>query len=378
LIFNILFTFLLANSVCPPQLPTSHEYAALEKEIEKKMRSASHLVPIAKEADKVLSQLLTNKSPVLIDWIEKRNLLSAKEQEIANEWRYYYLDQFILSQFPTPQSSVNNSVEKLFSDINQVAFSDEIKKKFKDSFIQAQKDSVDFIKKSNIEEASKKEILSRINSIELYWFEKLKGGRYQNKPLEFLRWGLAYDPIYNQINIGIMSRKYLSADSLYSVWIHEIAHSFDPCRWGAFLKSNNPFEKLYLCLRDSKAAGALKRDDLQMSLMLEHKKLSPEMAESLKQNPYCNRSFYPPEGIQKEQLPEVFADWFSAEVIAAHTIEPQKIRQDLCSQHELMAGSSYLSNQARLERIFYVQPQIKKTLNLDSNYKYCPLEINNK
>ncbi|MBC7428247.1 MAG: hypothetical protein H7336_06520 [Bacteriovorax sp.] len=45
-------------------------------------------------------------------------------------------------------------------------------------------------------------------------------------------------------------------------------------------------------------------------------KLTPDLVNALKANSTCNKLVYPGKGIQADQLPESFADWFSAEVIS--------------------------------------------------------------
>lgn len=373
MIFSFLISFLFASPNCLNNTAVNPDYPTLEKQIEQKIKTSSSLVTIASEADSVLSKLISNKSPILMNWLEKRELLSQKEEVIAREWRTYYLKNFIFSKYPTPKPKINTSVEKLFSDINHLSFPKQQQQYFEKIFQQAKKDSLQFIKTTNIEQSSKQEIISRIQGINLFWFKSLKGSRYQNKPLEFLKWGLAYDPPTNQINVGVFARKYASDETLYSVFAHEIGHAFDPCRWSAFFKTKNPFENLYQCLRSPKSSGALARDDSKMDFMIRKKLLNKEMADSLKAHPYCNRSFYPPVGTQKEQLLEVFADWFSAEVLASGSMPPKTMRTDLCSPKELSLGSSYLPNRERLKRIYYTQPLLKTKLKLKSSHIYCSL-----
>ena len=99
------------------------------------------------------------------------------------------------------------------------------------------------------------------------------------------------------------------------------------------------------------------------------------MATSLKNNPTCNRSFYPQVGSQKDQINESFADWFSAEVIAQSPDDITKdLRSDLCREKELTQGSSYVSNIKRLQAIYLSQVKIQKMLKLpETGFKYCTL-----
>lgn len=375
LILVALFPLLFAGDICDSVPATHPEFAKLETEVEKKLRKSSHLVTIASEADAVLAKLLSHKSPVLVDWINKRQLMNKKEEEIAGEWRFYYLNEFILSKYPTPTHAINTSVETVFEDINKLAFPQTEKTKIEAAFKRAQQDAVLFIKTLALDSDTESLLVKRIQDIELYWFSKLKGSRYQNKPLEFLKWGLAYDPPHNQINVGLYTRKHISTDSLYGVFAHEIGHAIDPCRWGAFIKVANPFTDLYTCLRQEKTAGAKPRDDSKMALMIKKNRLTTEMAQSLKDNPLCNRSFYPPVGTQKEQLVEVFADWFSAEVLAHSSQALKQIRPDLCRIKKISKGSSYLKHQQRLSRIYATQPQLQKKFGFISDFSYCPFKL---
>ncbi|MCJ8277938.1 MAG: hypothetical protein MJK18_13940, partial [Bdellovibrionales bacterium] len=70
---------------------------------------------------------------------------------------------------------------------------------------------------------------------------------------------------------------------------------------------------------------------------------------------------------------EVFGDWFSTEVVAQSTYLDQNMRTDLCERRELKKGSSYISNQDRLNRIYFAQPQIQKKLGVKSQASYCSL-----
>ncbi|MCJ8275880.1 MAG: hypothetical protein HRT44_01965, partial [Bdellovibrionales bacterium] len=254
MILLLISSFLWAQDYCANKDWVSKDYAALEKSIDQKIQKSSHLVPIAKEADGILSKLIKAKSPILMNWLDKRKLFNEKEEKIASEWRKYYLENFILSKYPTPNNKINASVEELFAQINKISFSDADKEKFEKVFTEAQKQSVKVVLSWKLAEKTEKEIVEKLNGMKLYWFDKLKGGKYQNIPLEFVRWGVAYDPVKNEINIGVQAKKYASDSTLFSVFVHEMGHSMDPCRWSAFFKEANPFSELYKCLRQKESA----------------------------------------------------------------------------------------------------------------------------
>ncbi len=366
-------TFLLAQDPCQGVVAENPIYKQIDATVVSKIVGASQLVTISSEADQVLAKLIGAKSPVLMTWLKKRNLLSATEEVIALEWRRYYLDNFILGQFPTKNSEINKSVEGLFSDINQAVFNAAFKKKLSDLFTKAQKDAQDLVKTWSLDESAEKQILHKMGGIKLFWFEKLQGSRYENKPLEFVKWGLAYDPQFNEINVGVHALKYPSDPSLYSVLLHEIAHSIDSCRWSAFFQGVSPFEGLNECLRSADATGAKPRDDSKMNRAIKKGVLTADTAQALRMNPTCNRTFYPMGASQRDQLPEVFADWFSAETFARSSFKKQFPRPDLCAEHELQDGSSYLTNRQRIEKIYLTQPTLAQQFKFKKAGKYCPL-----
>jgi hypothetical protein len=103
--------------------------------------------------------------------------------------------------------------------------------------------------------------------------------------------------------------------------------------------------------------------------------LPADLGQALKLNPTCNKIIYPPEGLQADQLPETFADWFSAETMAQlHLASTANLRTDLCEPKPLNKGSSYLSNQDRLDKIYFANPILKSApanKNLQPTFKYC-------
>jgi hypothetical protein len=105
-----------------------------------------------------------------------------------------------------------------------------------------------------------------------------------------------------------------------------------------------------------------------------------ELAQAMKLNPTCNKTNYPPPGLQADQLPEVFADWFSAETMAQlHLLTIANLRSDLCDNKTLNEGSSYLNNRDRLEKIYFANPLLNDAIqnsklqdkDRKSNFKYC-------
>ncbi len=371
MIYHLLFLFLWAKApVCANQAIVHKDYPQLKTKLDKKIREASNLEAIAQEADTVLSKLIANKSPVLLTWLDKRELMAATEEEIAKQWRQYYFENFVLLQYPTQNQRINRSVQNLFEQINEESFDADFKRKAEELLKKVKDQAKKLVVSWPIEKKSKTRITHKIDTVELYWFDKLKGSPYENSPLEFVRWGLAYDPPKNRINMGIEARMYPTDASFFAALAHEIGHAFDPCRWSFYFQSENPFQPLIQCFRKEKGLAAKKRDDSKMLWAVENNKLTEEMAGSLKKHLTCNRSFYPPEGTQKEQSLEIFADWFSAEVFARSEYSSEFPRPDLCAKRQLSRGSSYLPNATRLNKIYFAHPKLTK--DKDSS-DYCAL-----
>jgi hypothetical protein len=363
----------LANSCDTPSKPS--EYLKLQEYVNTSLRHFSNGKVVASNADHTFSALIKAKSPVITSWFHRRNLSSKSEEYIAKAWRVYYAKNFLLSRYPHKKEALNIEVEKHVDKIINKFTTIKFKKKMEVLFSRAREAAVSFIKKSKLSKSNKVVILERITSIKLYWPKNLKSSKNNAVPLDIIDWGIAYDPIPNEINMGLDSWRYNGEETYIAVFAHEIGHSIDSCRWGAFFKGDWPFDKVGKCLRSGNSVSAKKRDDSQIDALISYKRLSKELGVSLKRNPTCNKSVYPPRGFQKDQLPESFSDWFSAEVVAILKSKSNfsKLRLDLCNAKKLVKGSSYATNKLRLEAIYKTHPTISNKLNYKSNYKYCSL-----
>ena len=169
--------------------------------------------------------------------------------------------------------------------------------------------------------------------------------------------------------MGLQSIDYPNDETYLAVFAHEIGHVFDSCRWGAYFTGVWPFEKIGECLRSTQSVKALKRDDSQLDIYTKQGKISTDLALSLKQNPTCNKLVYPQNGLQADQLPESFADWFATETMAnIAKLNAKKLRIDLCINKKLSEGSSYSSNHDRLFKIYQAHPKFTLDKKSDS---YC-------
>ncbi len=298
-------------------------FSKIESDIETKISQAASLVTIAEQADKALGQLLATKNSVLISWLEERKLIEAPEELIASHWRRYYLQKFILGQFPTPNPKVNRSVENLFSQINQTVFTPSVKKNISTLFKKAKADAIKQVNSWTIDKKTKKEMTLRLEKVRLYWFEKLRRTVFQNKPLEFLNKSLSYDPKSNQVNVGVPILRYPNDESLFGVFLQTLARIFNPDRWSVFFKGQNPFVPVQNCLKKNSGTN------------------------------------------DKKQVQKIFTYWFSAEVFTKSAYLRENLRMNLCDKSP--------ENKNNVEQIYGIQPRIKKELNLKTTGQYCSL-----
>lgn len=346
-------------------------YTEMKTKLEEKIKAFSGKKPIAGKADEILAKLIKAKSPVLMGWLNKRNLESKSDGETIREWRQYFAQNMVLTKYPQGDPTIDKEIEVLMDSVNQLFSDKKFQEKLERLFLKSKESSVAAIKTMPIKEDQRKKIIARIESIHLYWMKDFATSKFKKTPLEFLDWGIAYDPVANEINIGVNSLAYPNDETYLAVFAHEIGHAFDSCRWVAFFEGEWPFQKIGECLRSPESVQAKKRDDSKLELLAKENK---DLATSLKINPTCNKLGYPPAGLQADQLPESFADWFSAEAIAStKEMKLSDLRIDLCEKKELMEGSSYPANEIRLKGIYFAQPQIKAgNADFKSNsYRYC-------
>lgn len=375
LFFSITFLLIhlspsLQAQLCEVQ-KTPSQYLEVRKLVEDKISSFSNSKVIAKKADETLSKLIAAKSPMINVWMQNRGLYSKSEDEIVKEWRIYFARNFILSKYPHNEKNLDQEIVSLFETISKQIALKTFQEKLQKLFSQAQKQSLTAIQKFPLTDDQKKKISTRIESIKLYWMKDFKNSKMNKLPLEYLEWGIAYDPMANEINIGLEALTYPNDETYLAVFSHEIGHSIDSCRWSHFFEGAWPFEPIGECLRKPESVGAQKRDDSKMDLLV---KANKELAESMKKNPTCNKVGYPPMNLQADQLPEAFADWFSAEVMALMPdIKVNQLRSDLCENKKLQDGSSYPTNDLRLNAIYLTQPGLRSKLPISKNKAslYC-------
>lgn len=343
-------------------------YIDTKAKVDEKIKVFSNKKFIAQRADETLSKLIAAKSPIISSWIGKRSLDSKSEDEIVREWRSYFARNFILSKHPHGDANIDKAIDLLMEEINSLFTNKKFQNKIQKLFKKAKAQSLITINSFPITDEQKKKIGHRIESIDLYWMKDFKSSKFSNLPMDFLDWGIAYDPVANEINIGINSLAYPNDETYLAVFSHEIGHSFDSCRWGTYFEGRWPFESIGECLRKTESVSAKIRDDSKMDLLATANK---DLAISLKANPTCNKLGYPPNGLQSDQLPESFADWFSAETMASiDGLKTSQLRADLCDTNELSEGSSYPSNSLRLNAIYFTHPKLKEK-SKNSTFIYC-------
>ncbi|HVJ64894.1 MAG TPA: hypothetical protein VM901_06535 [Bdellovibrionota bacterium] len=353
----------------------SPEFERLQGRIDSRFAAFAATPAVSGPADATLVKLTKAQSPVIVQWMKSRNLGQAKDEVILREWRIYYAKNFVFAQYPRLAPAVNQSIESFVDEIFARELRPEKIKTFEAAFARTQALALQRIEQMPIASASKAALLTKVRAIRLYWMKGFKNSKYQAYPLEAISWGVAYDPVANEINMGIEALRYPDEATLISVFAHEMGHAFDPCRWSSFFSGENPFAAVTSCLRQPASAGARHRDDSQMDSLIKAGSLTSELASALKQHPTCNKREYPPIGIQADQILESFADWFSAEVLSLASFT-QFPRTDLCAEQSLVAGSSYIPNADRIAKIYLAHPAIRKKLkmNADPQLSYCELK----
>ncbi len=366
LLLIFLFSPILAKAEICERPMWSDRAESTKRLFDKTLYQFASSKDIAPLADDTLSKLAKAQSPTLIDWGKKRNINPQTEPEkFAKEWRSYFATQFIISKYPTKVTAVDILIEQHFDNLSENLMTNQYKKYLNEQFLAAKKLALQKITNSPLEKDSKQIIINKINAVKLYFPEKLRGSKYEKSILEFLNWGLAFDPNNDEINVGLDTLKY-NEQNLKVALLHEIAHSFDTCRWSQKENSNWPFEKIGLCLRKF----TLTRDDSR----LEEFKTTGYLTESeylfFKKNQTCHNTKYPPSGIQKDQITETFADWFSAYALSDEKINIH-FRDDLCEDKNREPGSSYLSNTDRLYKIYLSQKHFSSLTKKKSDEFRC-------
>lgn len=363
--------------------PSEKRHVEATALIESKLQKFANSPISAAKADELLSKLITKKSPLVDRWMERNSLHGQSEVEIVKKWRRYYLDTQ-LSEFPPPETSLQKPIADLLQELASEVFPKKLRSEWEELFLEAQKLALLEIKSWQWQgrEAEQKKALARISAIQLVWLDAVPERKEKKSPLEFLGWSVAYDPLPNVVNIGVDALHYASKEILFAVFAHEIAHALDSCRWSAFFSGAHPQDSVLSCLRSDESVAAKTRDDRELERLRKSGKLPEALFVSLKENPTCNKSEYPPQGVQADQILEAFADWFSAQVLARSKYRNSP-RRDLCEAKELRPGSSYPTNQARLERIYLAHPLFRPMTAqsggnsgaLSEKAKYCAPEL---
>lgn len=190
IIIILFFTFYLpwktsaSLSICD-NYQTPKDYTELKIKIDENIRTFSNKKSIAQRADDTLSKLLSAKSPALIAWMNKRDLKSKSEEEIAREWRNYFARNFILTKYPYGDLSIDKEIETLIDSINKVFSDKKFQEKLENLFKKSKEASLLAIKSMPINEEQMKSIIKRIETIQLYWMKDLKIQSSNNYPWIF-------------------------------------------------------------------------------------------------------------------------------------------------------------------------------------------------
>ncbi|RYZ64194.1 MAG: hypothetical protein EOP09_16325, partial [Proteobacteria bacterium] len=277
----------LVNPECPVA-PLPPAYVKLKKKVDADIALYSNKKIYAEQADLTLSKLIEAKSPLIKIWIEKRNLDKKSEDQIAHDWRDYFTRNFILTKYPYGEPAVDAVTPSLMDSINRKFKTKSTQSLMQGRFQKSQDAAVRYIKTLKISEQARQEMLARVTSVRLYWMDDFKDSKFKSLPLDFLDWGIAYDPQRNEINLGIRSLRYPNEETYLAVFLHELGHAVDSCRFSTFFKTPWPFSEVGECLRSQNGVGAKRRDDSELDSLLRNKKLSTELAAELKTRPTCN------------------------------------------------------------------------------------------
>lgn len=345
----VIQTSLASSQVCQDYVVPKN-YQDMHGDVNESIKQFSKKKSIAAKADETLDLLLKAKSPVIISWLGRQDS-KASEDQIAYAWREYYAENIVLAKYPQGDKKIDQEIESTVNPLLKKYLDKKFKKRITNLFEKTKASATDSLK--SLLPENNELIVDRIKAIKLFFPEKLQDSPNKENPLDLIKWGIAYDPLNNAINVGLETLYYSNDETLIAVMSHEIGHSFDSCRWGAYFSGPWPFTKVGECLRTTKSIAAKKRDDSQLDKMVKENKVSADLALALKANLTCNKTSYPPQNLQADQLPESFADWFAAEVISRiKDINLSKVRIDLCDKKISRPESSYPSNADRLEKIY--------------------------
>lgn len=328
---------------------------------------------IFNDGQRIFNKLKSNKNKFIIDWESKLVAESTKDA-----WTEFYITNFVMSESNKKNLRNDAFLSELYKASYNKIFSKERFELIKRVFTDIKNDSYKMLDKWPIENKAKLYIKNKIKNISIYRNILFEKSKFKGMPKEFFLWGVSYDPLRNEINLGLNSLEYRTYDQLYSVLSHEIAHSFDSCRWSAFAANiESPFIGINQCLRsDISGIGAKKRDDSRLKELHLKGELTEELYMSLRKNKTCNKSVFPPQGAQRDQLDEVFADWFSSTLMGISKRQFSNIRSELCHHKKLSQGSSYTSNNRRLRFLYLANNNLLKKLGLkkrSNKIKFCVL-----
>lgn len=367
----LLAVFLIQAKLAKAQ--TCQEYTAPKKyqemhdAVNESIKLLAKKKTVAAKADETLRILLKAKSPVIASWINRQDS-NATEEQLALAWRDYYTENIVLSKYPQGDKKIDAEIEKTVNTLLNKYLDKKFQKRLTKLFDKTKSLAIDSLKQ--LLPQNNELIVERVKAIKLFFPQKLQTSSNKDNPLDLIKWGIAYDPVNNAINIGLETLYYSNDETLIAVIAHELGHSFDSCRWGAYFSGPWPFSKVGECLRTTKSVGARKRDDSQLDKMA-----SKELVTALKLNPTCNKTSYPPQNLQADQLPESFADWFAAEVVSRlKEINLSQVRVDLCDKKISRVESSYPSNAERLERIYHANTVIAEKMKIKEATVYCSLK----
>ena len=335
---------------------------------------------------KISDQLLTkvssesykaeNKNELLTKWAAYSQLTESKQSDIITEWRKQFFHGIIIPSYLQLTPTQQAVIDQAFTDLHQFTFTDQIKKSYSEIFSLAQKLSYKLIDSQRLNKETAMILKGNIARLKLNWIERIKGSPLAKDPSTYFQTDISYNPEHNVITIGQRAARHIDGDTILSIMIQQMALSISPCRWSILYRNKpNPYEKVLTCLRGVNSIHAKERDDSKIDFLMKEKKITSQQKIELDKYPRCNTPFYPPIGIQFEQINTAFSDWFSAEAISTFKKLSANFREDLCSIKATTTLEEDPPNYERLVRVYLANKKIRKLTNMKvgKNIVQCKL-----
>jgi len=357
------------------------EFSKLQTLKDNKMKELANLRTFTKISDEVFNKMHNDKNKKPIDtWANSLSVDLTDKKKVISTWREHFFTTILIPSFKKLKKFEQKVINHAFQKINEQAFPYKKKEFLTVRFILAKRLAAQSINKMNIRKDIKNYLINRISDIKMEWFHQISNSRYENDPNKYFSNIIGYDASKHIMSIGYLASQLKDSDTITAIFIQEIAHSFDPCRWHALQPNVTfPFQKVTSCLRGKNSIAAKKRGDKILDLNKDKNGaplFSAEQLVSFRKNPTCNTSAFPLEKDQREQINTTFADWFTAEAMSQKKEISSQFRHDLCAITETPSYMAFPSGIDRLNKIYMANPVIRKKMGvgIDKSIVYCSMK----